>query len=397
LIHQAFASLDEPGGTRHYELSRYLVKKGHRVTIIASSVSYITGKNQLQTGSSKTESGITILRVDVKSSLHRSFLHRLFNFFLFMFGSFVTGMKVKDPDLVWGTSPPIFQGLSAWAIGLLKRKPFIFEVRDLWPDFAIAVGVLRNPILIWLSKILERFLYSFSKHVIVNSPGFIEHVKTSGAKHISLIPNGVDVEMFSKGSRDNFRRIHNITNQFVVMYAGAHGMSNDLGVVIDAAARLKSERDILFVFVGDGKDKEILKSQVGKLALENVRFIPSLPKREMSDALSAADICVAILKPLELYKTTYPNKVFDYMASGKPVLLAIDGVIREVVESADCGWFVLPGDPIQMSKKILELSGKPEECRTKGENGRNYVRKYFSREHTAGMLEELINQMTNQV
>jgi hypothetical protein len=144
LIHQAFAALDEPGGTRHHEIAQYLTSRGHRVTIIASPVSYLTGKSQAkQNGSEQrreSESGVTVLRAYTYPALHRSFVHRVFSFLSFMISSFIIGLKVNDVDLVWGTSPPIFQSLTTWAIARLKRVPFLLEIRDLWPALAIAVG-----------------------------------------------------------------------------------------------------------------------------------------------------------------------------------------------------------------------------------------------------------------
>ncbi|HAD07674.1 MAG TPA: glycosyltransferase WbuB, partial [Anaerolineaceae bacterium] len=194
LIHQAFASLDEAGGTRHYEMARFLVSRGHRVTIITSPVSYLTGKSRQSrirwVERDQPEAGITILRVYTYPALHRSFFHRVISFFSFMVSSFLVGLSVKGVDLVWGTSPPIFQGVTAWLIARLKGVRFLFEVRDLWPAFAVAAGVLRNPLLIRLSEWLERFLYRHADRLMVNSPGFIEHVSSRGARWVELVPNG---------------------------------------------------------------------------------------------------------------------------------------------------------------------------------------------------------------
>ena len=161
LIHQAFAALDEPGGTRHHELARYLVEKGHRLTIIASPVSYLTGSSRISRipwVQRQEEEGLTLLRTYTYAALHRSFVHRIFSFLSFMVSSFTVGLTVSKVDVVWGTSPPIFQGATAWALARLKGAPFLFEVRDLWPEFAVAVPVLDNHLLIRISERLERFL-----------------------------------------------------------------------------------------------------------------------------------------------------------------------------------------------------------------------------------------------
>ncbi len=172
LIHQAFAALDEPGGTRHHELARYLTQQGHHVTIIASPVSYLTGRSVKNKVRKETDDlGVTIIRSCTLPALHRSFIWRVISFFSFMITSFINGLFVKKVDLVWGTTPPIFQGPTAWLLARLKGVPFLLEVRDLWPAFAVAVGVLKNNFLIRLSEWLEGFLYKHADQVIVNSPG----------------------------------------------------------------------------------------------------------------------------------------------------------------------------------------------------------------------------------
>jgi glycosyltransferase involved in cell wall biosynthesis len=398
LIHQAFAALDEAGGTRHHELARYLVRRGHRVTIIASPVSYLSGKMRQGRGrlvdEQNPEPGLRILRTYTYSALHKSFVHRVISFLSFMVSSFLVGLAVRGVDLVWGTSPPIFQGITAWLLARLKGAPFLFEVRDLWPAFAIAVGVLKNPVLIRASLWLERFLYRRADRVMVNSPGFLEHVRARGARWIELIPNGAAPEMFDPSADGRvFRAANGLDNQFVVLYAGAHGLSNDLQIVLQAALALRGCPEIRFVFVGDGKEKASLCSQAQAWGLDNTRFLSPVPKEGMCEVLAAADACLAILKPLELYKTTYPNKVFDYMAAGRPVVLAIDGVIREVVESASAGIFVPPGDGPAMAEAVRRLASDRQAARAMGIAGRRVVERHFAREALAEKLALLLEDM----
>jgi glycosyltransferase involved in cell wall biosynthesis len=394
IIHQAFASFDEPGGTRHYEFARLLASRGHQVTVIASPVSYITGaltSTPLPVGEGK---GVRVIRARVYSAHHKSFFHRIIAFFSFMISSFWIGLGVKNVDLVWGTSPPIFQGVTAWLLARLKRAKFLFEVRDLWPQFAVAVGVLKNPILIWMSEWLERFLYRRADRVMVNSPGFIAHVTSRGAKRAELIPNGADPSMFNPSNDgDDFRRVNHLEDKFVALYAGAHGMSNDLNVVLDAAKLLMDEKKIQIVLLGDGKEKPMLQARAAQMGLSNVSFVASVPKSEMPNALAAADACIAILKPLEEYKTTYPNKVFDYMAAGRPVALAIDGVIREVVEAAQCGYFAEPGNASALANVIRNLVSDKKKAREMGLNGRKYLEENFSREAIGEKLANLLEEM----
>ncbi len=401
LIHQSFAALDEAGGTRHHELARYLAGLGHRITVIASPISYMSGKNRAASDSGgrwvqREEDGpnITILRAYTYPAFHRSFIHRVISFTSFMVSSFLAGLHVRSVGLVWGTSPPIFQGMTAWVLARIKRVPFLFEVRDLWPAFAIAVGVLRHPGLIRASLWLESFLYRRADRVMVNSPGFFDHVCGRGARKVELIPNGADPGMFDPASDGaNFRKLHGLDHQFVVLYAGAHGLSNDLGVVLQAAARLKDRRDVCFVLVGDGKEKPNLVAQARSMELDNVVFLPPIPKTEIAEVLAASDACIAILKPIPLYATTYPNKVFDYMAAGRPVILAIDGVIRQVVETAGAGISVQPGDAQAIAQAVESIAALPDRGRSMGAAGRRAVEKEFSRAILAREFADLVEDI----
>ncbi len=394
LIHQAFTALGEPGGTRHHEFCRWLVGQGHPVTVVASQVSYLTGQHIGSGGGAVAETddaGVRIVRCSTYRAYHRSFPHRVLSFLSFMLSSLVVSLRRGPVDVVWGTTPPLMQGLTAWAVARLRRAGFLFEVRDLWPEFAIAVGVLRNSVLIRLSLWLERFLYRNADAVVVNSPGFEHHVRERGARRVVLVPNGVDVEMFHPDADGKvFRQEHDLLDHFVVLYAGAHGLSNDLGVVLDAATGLRNHRGITLVLLGDGKEKPALMDRARAEGLVNVLFLPPLPKAGMPEALAAADVCLAILKPLDVYKTTYPNKVFDYMAAGRPTIVAIDGVIREVIESVGAGVFVPPGDGAALARTILALSTDGEARRRMGASARACVARDFDRKQLAAhMLEAM--------
>ncbi len=389
LIHQAFVALEEAGGTRHYEFARYLVDKGYRVTVITSSVSYLTGKTSKE-GASQPDD-LVIIKSATYQSLHRSFVHRLLNFFSFTISSFFVGLQVKNVDLVWGTSPPLFQAFTAWALARVKRVPFLFEVRDLWPAFAVEVGVLRDRILIAASEWLECFLYRRADRLVLNSPGFEKHVKERGGREIRIVANGADAAMFEPGADGGaFRKQFSLGGKFIVLYAGAHGLSNDLGVVLGAAEELKSEEKIAIVLLGDGKDKVKLQEQAARMGLSNVHFLPPMPKTQMAEALAAADACLAILKPLKLYATVYPNKVFDYMAAGRPVILVIDGVIRKVIEDAGAGIFVQPGDPSALAKTIRQFAADPVKGKRLGLAGRKYLEQHFNRPDLAKQMEEVL-------
>ncbi|MGB9673537.1 MAG: glycosyltransferase family 4 protein [Anaerolineales bacterium] len=393
LIHQAFTALDEPGGTRHYELSTYFAKNGHEVVIISSPVSYLTGKEQGKIGKATSSIGtgkITIQRVMTYRAFHRSFVHRTISFFSFMFSSFWAALFVPRLDFVWGTSPPIFQAVTALLIAKLKGAPFLLEIRDLWPAFAIEVGVLKNPLLIRLSEWLERFLIHQADCIVVNSPGFIEHVKARGAKHVEVVPNGADPTIFEPAMNvSDWRERFGLSGKFVVMYAGAHGMSNDLETVLMAAEKMKEDSQVKFVFVGDGKEKPRLIQVSRQLGLSNVLFLDAVNKIEMPKILAMADACLAILKPIPLYGTVYPNKVFDYMAAGKPIILAMEGVIKQVVQQAQAGLAVSPGDAQAIVDAVLYFKSHPDQAQWMGKNGRELIEKEFNRQKLAAKFLEV--------
>jgi glycosyltransferase involved in cell wall biosynthesis len=400
LIHQFFVSPNEPGHTRHFELAKYLSKHGHELVIVTSNINYQTGKTVSTFKRSSFEqkiSGVRVIQVRTPNFLHRSYFSRIIVFLSFMFNSVRASLSIKDVDLVMGTTPPIFQSLSAWLVASLKRKPFLLEVRDLWPEFAVSMGVFRNPILIGLARGLEKFLYVHATHILVNSPAYVGYIerKKIAPKKITFIPYGTDTQMFNPDVDGKaVRRKLGINKEFLVLYAGALGQANDIYTLLRAAKRLETKKKIRFVFFGDGKQRPNLETEARRLGLENVTFAGVSPKKEMPGVLAAADICLAILLDVPMFKTTYPNKVFDYMAAGKPTVLAIDGVIREVVEKSKGGVFVKPGNDKQMADAILELASKPAMAKTMGKNARKYIMQNLDRNDkladTLQLFQEII-------
>lgn len=401
LIHQAFVSPTEPGGTRHFEFARYCLSQGIEFSIITSDLSYLTGKkvnigNQLLYR--QNIDGLTIYRAYTYKAHHKSFVKRTLSFLSFMCTSFLAASRIQNVDLVMGTSPPIFQAVSAWMAAKIKQVPFVLEVRDLWPAFAVDVGVLTNPLLIKLSKALEVFLYAQANHIIVNSPAYRTYLVNRGIRpeKVALVPNGVDPQMFDPRQNGNGLRYKlGLQDKYVVTYAGALGMANDIPTLIKAAEQLKHEKNIHFLIIGDGKDRNKLESIVETLKLDNITFVSAVPKSHMPGYLAASNACVAILKNIPMFKTTYPNKVFDYMAAGRPTILAINGVIRDVIEEAKGGIFVPPGDDSALADAVRNLAGDSEKSTVMGRNARKYVVKYFDRKHHSQAFAHLINQVVN--
>jgi glycosyltransferase involved in cell wall biosynthesis len=397
LLHQAFASGREAGGTRHWELGSRLPQYGHHLTVVGSAVSYLTGKAE-HGGEPRREdgTGVDVIRVPGLGVHHRGFVWRVIAFLWFAVASAVVALRMREVDLVMGTTPPIFQSMSAWWVAALRHKPLLLEVRDLWPDFAIAVGVLRNPLAISLARWVERFLYARATIVLVNSPAYRDAIQRKGVppSKLRFIPNGVDVAMFDPaGTGASIREQFGLRDAFLVVYAGAHGMANDLGTILQAAERLREHDDIHVLFVGDGKERVNLEAQARALGLRNVTFAGTMPKTAMPEVLAAADICVATLMNIPMFATTYPNKVFDYMAAGRPTILAIDGVIRTVVEEAGGGIFVPPGDSDAMTEAIESLYRDRARSRAMGLAARLYVESHFDRAQQARDFAAIIDEL----
>jgi glycosyltransferase involved in cell wall biosynthesis len=403
LINQVFVSPEEPGHTRHFEMAKFLQTRGHELVIVASDLNYQTGQRTVERRGLYAEQvfdGIRVLRSYMVPAIHRNYVWRVIAFFSFMFSSIWTAMRVKDVDLVMGTTPPIFQAVSAWVVAALRGKPLLLEVRDLWPEFGISMGVLKNPLIIALSRWLENFLYKCSTHILVNSPAYREYMLAKGLPEnkVTYIPYGTDVDMFNPSIDGSpIRKELNVDDKFVVLYAGAVGQANDIDTLLRAAQRLKKEERISFVLFGDGKERARLESEAQRMELRNVIFAGTRPKRDMPRIVASADICLAILQDVPAFRTTYPNKVFDYMAAGRASIIVIDGITRELIESSRGGVYVHPADDAMLAQKILELSQNPKRVKEMGANAREYLIKNLDRrdklDETLGLLEKLIKKI----
>jgi glycosyltransferase involved in cell wall biosynthesis len=378
-----------------------LVRDGHECAIVASTFNYSSGKRAVEGNGLVIEQdidGIQVLRAYTYPSLHRSFTWRVVALLSFMFSSVWAALRVKRVDLVMGTSPPLFQAISAWFVSVVRRRPLLLEIRDLWPEFAVDIGVLTNPVLIKIASWVEIFLYRHATHLLVNSPAYRDYLLGKGVpdEKISVIPNGVDPDMFPLGVDGTpIREEFGLQGKFVVTYAGALGMANDLDTLLRAAGRLRDDPRFTFLIVGEGKDRAHLESRVAELKLNNVTFTGSRNKSEMPAILAATDACVATLLNIPMFRTTYPNKVFDYMAAERPTLLAIDGVIRKVVEDGDGGLFVQPGDDAALAAAALTLCDDPERARAMGRSARRHVEQYFNRHRQAEDFVRLVSRLAH--
>ncbi|MCP4503382.1 MAG: glycosyltransferase family 4 protein [Deltaproteobacteria bacterium] len=401
LIHQAFVGPNEAGGTRHFEFAKRLLKKNDVMSIVASSISYHSGKKASENRSlvyDEVLEGIKVTRTYTLDAVHRSFGWRILAFLSFSVSSVVGAMRTKDVDVVMGTSPPIFQAGSALLVAKLKRRPFLLEIRDLWPDFAVEMGVLKNKPVIYAARWFERFLYRNAAHIIVNSPAYYDILvaeKGVPTDKISLIANGVDPKMFKPKARGlKFRHEFGVLpGDFVIVYAGALGMANDISTILAAARKVSDNKKIRFLIVGDGKDRKKLEDESSMLGLSNLVFTGARAKPEMCEVLAAADACVVCLQDIPLFRTTYPNKVFDYMAAARPILLGIEGVIQEVVMKADAGICFAPGNSDALAEGIRTLAADRASAKKMGTRGRAHVVEHFNRDVQSEHFRDLAYEM----
>jgi len=406
LIHQYFLEDHEGGGSRWNEMSRIWTEAGHEITVLAGMGHYMDLKSrpypEKYFEKKMNMDGVFVIRCFVPSYKSTSFKKRILAFLTFTFSSIWAGIfhAREKYNVIIVTSPPIFLGITALLLSVIKRVPFVFEVRDLWPESAIEMGFLKNRFLISLACWFEKYLYGKAKMITVLTPAFREilvDTKSVDPNKIILIPNGADFR-YSDEVLDNldvktFRTQNDLDNRFIVTYVGAHGPANHLLQILETAEILRNT-NVCFLLIGEGACKKSLMMEARKLNLTNVKFIDFCPREEAFKYIIASDMGTSVLKKTGIFKTVYSNKTFDYFSCKKPILMAIDGISRTLVEDANAGVFVDPENPKDFADKILQCMNKPENLRKQGENGYIYAKTHFDREVLARKyLQALIEMM----
>ena len=406
LLHQYFLEEDDAGGSRWNEMTKTWAKQGHDITVIGGMM-HANGleKRPEYKGKyfvKKQQDDVTVWRTHVSESYNNGFIGRLWGYFSFMFSSLGAGLfKVEGKfNVILVTSPPLFVGISGYLISLFNRIPMVFEIRDLWPESAIDTGVLTNKWVIKLAYAVEKFIYKKSKLINVLTPAFYKTLKEKkgvNTDKLIMIPNAADFSLsesvLSAFDRESFRKEHDLDNKFVITYVGAHGVANHLEQILEAA-KLLEDTNVLFLLIGQGMEKERLIRKAENMHLRNVRFIDPVPKKEVFKYILASEMGTSVLKKVDTFKTVYSNKTFDYMSCKKPILMAIDGVSRELVEDANAGSYVEPESAQEFNKIIREYLNSKERVIMEGENGYNYARENFDREILATRyINEIVHRL----
>jgi glycosyltransferase involved in cell wall biosynthesis len=402
-FHQHFSTPQGSTGIRSYEMAKHLVQRGHLVTMVCGS--YGGGKSGLNdtfVGGVRRGriDGIDVIELELPYSNHDGFIKRAAVFVKFAVKS--TFIALREPcDLIFATSTPLTAGIPGIVAKYLKKKPFVFEVRDLWPELPREMGVIRNPVVLGLMELLERVSYRAANACIGLSPGIVEGIrkKIVAAKPIAMIPNGCDLELFDPANSEEWRPAEVRPDDFMAVFTGAHGIANGLDSVLDVAHVLRQRNidNIKLVFVGDGKLKPALKKRAQYESLRNCVFLDPVPKQKLAGLLQGADAGLMILADIPaFYYGTSPNKFFDYIAAGLPVVNNYPGWLAGMIDENKCGVVVEPGNAENFADTLENLAVNQSKLLTMGENARILAAKDFSRTKLALSFVDFLEEIAGE-
>jgi|TARA_B100001964_G_scaffold41878_1_gene46268 glycosyltransferase involved in cell wall biosynthesis len=383
------------------ELSRAWVRAGHNVTVLTGMPNHPTGivpdKYRGRLLAREHMDGIMVLRNWLYATPNQGFAKKTLSHLSFMLSAVLLGLpRAGRADVLIVSSPAFFSVFSALLISRLRRIPFIFEVRDLWPAVFVDLGVLTNPLLIKFLEYWEMFLYRRAARVVTVTESFRRVLVERGlpARKVVTIPNGVRVDFFLPGERENaVRSEHGLTGRFVVSYLGAHGISHGVEIVLRAADILRDRSDIVFLLAGEGAMKKRLLELKERMALENVLMLPAQPKERMPDYYRASDVCLVPLRDVPLFKTFVPSKMFEIMACGVPIVGALHGEAREILERSGAARLVAPENARELSEAIEWMQTHPLERARMGAAGREFVCAHCDREALAGQYAQVLERL----
>ncbi|MDB3936575.1 glycosyltransferase family 4 protein [bacterium] len=388
-FHQHFSTPAGSAGIRSYGMSRRLVNRGHQVTIICGS--YLGSNTGLAGPFTNGQrrgvvDGIEVIELGLEYSNADGFIKRTFTFLKYV----ARGLKLvftEEYDLIFATTTPLTAGIPGIVARWLKSKPFVFEVRDLWPELPKAMGVITNPFVLGLMSLLEWVSYHSAHHVVVLSPGIAKGVGERGIapSKISLIANGCDLDIFG-GEVESWRPEKISENDLLVLFAGTHGIANGLVSVLDAARELKlrGRDDIKFLLIGQGKHKNALIDRADRDALCNIVFHDPVSKKRLAGLMSAADVGLQILANIPVfYYGTSPNKFFDYISASLPVLNNYPGWLADMIEINNCGFTIPPDDPIAFADALENAASNRADLAIKGARGKKLAILEFDRQKLA--------------
>lgn len=388
--------------TRVQEFARACVAAGHRVTVLTEMPNHPHGEifpeYRGRVLTRETFDGMTVLRVWVWTVPVKTFLTRLAFYGSFFALATIRGALVRSVDVVFATSPPLPVGLIGWILARARGARFVLDIRDLWPAAARALGELdRRPTLFRAATVLERFLYRHADLITAVTRGFVRYISPllRHPERLVWLPNGATAALFRPDRVDPGLRVRlGLVGQFVITFAGNHGLAQGLDAVLEAANLLRSREEVTFVLVGHGAAKARLMARAAALELSNVRFLPEVPLSEVPPYLTMSDALLVPLSRDPVFDTFIPSKLYDFLACARPVILMVSGEAREVIEASGGGISVAPEDAAGLAKAVLELMDKSvEERQEMGARGRAYVLAHYTREAHAQRLLTLLRAL----
>ncbi|MDH5740645.1 MAG: glycosyltransferase family 4 protein [Nitrospira sp.] len=383
--------------TRTYEHCRQWVNDGHQVTVVTCAPNHPQGKvyegfrNRLY--QHETKDGITVIRVWTFITANEGFFKRTLNYVSYMCAAVIGSLLVPKADIVLSTSPQFFNGLAGYFVSRLMRIPWVLEIRDLWPESIVAVGAIRNSWIIKLLEWVERFAYRKADRIVPVTDSFKTYMLSKGieANKIVVVKNGVDLAQYTPlDGVNSLAEDLGVRGKFVVSYFGTHGMAHHLETIFHAARRLSHSKNIVFLMVGDGAERQALVQMRDKMALDNVMMLDQQPKSRMRELWALSNVSLVLLKKSDLFKTVIPSKIFESLAMAKPIILGVEGESAELIQAAQAGICIQPEHADDLAARALELSENPELCQQLGKNGRKYVIEHFDRTVLARKLTSVI-------
>lgn len=378
-------------------LARRWVRAGHDVTVVTALPNHPTGiipePYRRHWRVEEDDHGVRVLRGFIYAAPNRGIWRRSLCYGSFGLSAALEGTLDRGrPDLVLATSPQFLAGLAGWFVSRVKGVPFVLEVRDLWPDSIVAVGALRaNSRIVRALRRAERFVYSQADLVVSVTRSFVAHLERNGARRVVVVPNGADPAVFRPVEDPGaVRARYGLGDRFVACFAGTLGMAHGLEIVLDAAERMRHDARVLFWLVGEGARREELEREARRRRLDNVRFEGQVPREDVPAILAAADAALVLLRPEPLFETVLPSKMFEAMASGRPVVLGVAGEARDLLEKSQAGIPIPPGDADSLARAVAHLASNREEAAHMGARGRRFVLEHHAHDALARRyLEEL--------
>ena len=372
--------------SRTFEHCREWVKAGHEVTVVTCAPNHPRGKvyagyrNRLF--QREQREGIAVIRLWTYLSANEGFVLRTLNYVSFMLACILALPWLPKTDVVITTSPQFFNGLAGYFVSRAKRAPWVLEVRDLWPESILAVGAIRNEVLIKVLRWLEHFAYRKADRIVPVTDAFAAYMRHSGipSEKIVVIKNGVELGLFRRNtSGEAMRAKHGLEGKTVAAYFGTHGMAHHLETVLKAAQIAAGDPRIVFVLVGDGAERARLFDLKNQMGLSNVLMIDQQPKEAMPALWAMADISLVLLRKTDLFKTVIPSKIFEAMGMATPIVLGVEGEARELVQAAGAGLIIEPESAEELAAAVRRLADNPDEAKAFGQRGFDYVCANFDR------------------